>query len=66
MKRVNLKKRSKLVAKGKQKDSSLIQTILGKIEINKRVQNFKNLGKQLQLQQWCESSACPEGGPVGP
>ena len=51
MKAVDLKKQSKLVAEGRQKQSSWIQTILGKIKIKRRVQNFKNLGKQLQLQQ---------------
>ena len=34
-------KQSKLVAEGKQKQSSWIQTILGKIKIKSRVQNFK-------------------------
>ena len=50
MKAVDLKKQSKIVAEGIQKQSSWIQTILGKIKIKRRVQIFKNLGKQLQLQ----------------
>ena len=48
MKTVNLKT-IQTCSGGKTKQSSWIQTILGKIKI-KRVQNFKNLGKQLQLQ----------------
>ena len=51
MKAIDVKKQSKLVAEGIQKQSSWIQTILGKIKIKRRVQNLKNLGKQLQLQQ---------------
>ena len=51
MKAVDLKKQSKLVAEGRQKQSAWIQAILGKIKIKRRVQNFKNLGKQLQLQK---------------
>ena len=38
-------------SRGKQKQISWSQMILGKIKIKRRVQNFKNLGKQLQLQQ---------------
>ena len=50
MKTVDLKT-IQTCSRGKTKQSSWIQTILGKIKINRRVQNFKNLGKQLQLQQ---------------
>ena len=38
-------KQSKIVVEGRQQQSSWIQTILGKITIKRRVQNFKNLGK---------------------
>ena len=44
MKTVDLKA-IQTVAEGKQKQSLWIQTILGKIKIKRRVQNFKNLGK---------------------
>ena len=51
MKANDLKKQSKLVAEGIQKQSSWIQTILGKIKIKRTVQNFKKIGRNLQLQQ---------------
>ena len=50
MKTVNLKT-VQTCSRGKKKTSSRIQRILGKIKIKRRVQNFENLGKQLQLQQ---------------